>query len=230
MSSYDQEVMERRSLLPTSGKPQNSQPTLNLSSLLPDWIVNYRLSFLKADFVGAITVASLYIPLCFSFAGIGQVPPSSSLYAFVFHPLIYALLGSSPLMIVGPEATGSLLVGTVVKRLDGLENPESNAAISGIATALAGLMLLGAGAARLGFIDSTLSPPLMKGFIGGVGITLIIEQAIPGLGLHVLEQQTGIGDQSPSTKLIFLITHLSHTHRLSAIFSISSLVLVLVST
>ena len=64
--------------------------------------------------MGALTVASLYVPLSISFALMGHAHPISGLYSFVVTPILYALLGTCPLMIVGPEAPGSLLVGTVV--------------------------------------------------------------------------------------------------------------------
>jgi MFS superfamily sulfate permease-like transporter len=81
-----------------------------------------------------LRTASFYIPMALSLASnlahvvslllswisrfpvlIGVQPPINGLYSFVFNPLIYALLGSCPQMVVGPEAAGSLLVGSVVR-------------------------------------------------------------------------------------------------------------------
>src|ERR1700761_2826691 len=49
------------------------------------WLPKYRLQWLRDDTLGALTVASLYIPMCFSFAIIAQVDPIRGLYAFVIH-------------------------------------------------------------------------------------------------------------------------------------------------
>ena len=61
-------------------------------------------------------MASFYIPMALSLASnLAHIPPINGLYTFVFNPLIYALLGTCPQMVVGPEAAGSLLTGAVVK-------------------------------------------------------------------------------------------------------------------
>lgn len=199
-------------------------------TLLPSWMNHYRLEWLKGDLVGALTVASLYIPLSFSFAALGHVPPASSLYAFVFHPPIYALLGSCSLMVVGPEATGSLLVGATIRQSQrGSGDPQTDALISGAATALAGAILLGAGALRLGFVDRILSRPLMKGFISGVGSVLIVEQALPGLGLLNAAEKGGVAESSAVFKLFFLLAHIHMGHWLTAAIAISTLVFILAS-
>ena len=93
--------------------------TRYLSYYIPclTWMQQYKLSFIKGDLVAALTVASFYLPMALSLASnLAHVPPIHGLYSFVFNPLVYALLGSCPQMIVGPEAAGSLLVGSVVKQ------------------------------------------------------------------------------------------------------------------
>jgi MFS superfamily sulfate permease-like transporter len=61
-------------------------------------------------------MASFYLPMALSYASnLAHVPPINGLYSFVFNPIIYAILGSCPQMVVGPEAAGSLLVGSVVR-------------------------------------------------------------------------------------------------------------------
>lgn len=190
------------------------------------WMPQYRWESFQGDAIAALTVGSLYIPMCFSFAILGRVNPISGLYAFIFHPLIYALLGTCPQMVVGPEATGSLLVGSLVDQLrTGVEDEDPNLSsqISGVATLIAGAMLLSAGLGRVGFIDSILNRPFMQGFISGVGFVLIVEQAIPELGLYDLAKEDGVAHSSAVVKLGFLLTHLSHTHILTAMMAMSSL-------
>lgn len=133
------------------------------------WIRQYRWSFLQGDLIAALTMASFYIPMSLSYAAnLGHVPPINGMYSFVFNPFIYALLGSCPQMVVGPEAAGSLLVGSVVKsgaEHHGDENGEANARAAGVVTGMAGAVILVAGLTRLGFLDSVLSRPFLRGFI-----------------------------------------------------------------
>lgn len=193
------------------------------------WFPQYQLSWFRGDALAAITVASLYIPMCFSFAILGKVEPVNGLYAFIVHPFIYSLLGSSPQMIVGPEATGSLMVGAIIHQVQTTASGDQpgfvgeNAHISGVATAIAGAMLLSAGLARIGFVDSVLNRPFMQGFIAGVGFVLVIEQAIPELALSQLVEEAGIAHSSSIVKLWFLLTHLNKAHFLTALISICSL-------
>jgi MFS superfamily sulfate permease-like transporter len=194
------------------------------------WLPQYRWRWLQGDFLAAITVASLYIPMCFSFAIIAQVDPISGLYAFIIHPFIYAILGSSPQMVVGPEATGSLLVGSVLRQLQSTMGDEHYAAaeISGVITAIAGAMLLAAGVGRIGFVDSMLSRPFMQGFISGVGFVLVVEQALPELGLKQLARELGYNRSSAIVKIGFLIGNLDKTHVLTAAMSLSTLAFILI--
>ena len=193
------------------------------------WLPQYRWRWLRGDFLAAVTVASLYIPMCFSFAILAQVDPVSGLYAFIIHPFIYAILGSSPQMVVGPEATGSLLVGSVLRQIQSAAGDEHYAAaeISGLITAIAGGMLLAAGVGRIGFVDSMLSRPFMQGFISGVGFVLIVEQAIPELGLKDLARETGYSHSSAIVKVGFLIGNIDKTHVLTAAMSLSTLAFIL---
>lgn len=255
-SSIDLEMnrspLEKRRLSPLSeSQPPTLSPTTTtftqiLTAAIPglSWLRSYSRASILPDLMGALTVASLYIPLAFSFASVANVPPASSLYAFVFHPPIYALLGTCPLMVIGPEATGSLLVGAAVHAMGGAvmgdeagsstDRMAENALIAGAATALAGLILLGMGALRLGFLDNVLSRPLMKGFICGVGVVLVVKQAVPGLGLQgVLREATtgagegGGGGDSAFRTLLMLLQSISQTDLLAAIFSVGTLVFVL---
>jgi len=186
------------------------------------WMPQYQLRWLRGDAIAALTVASLYIPMCFSFAILGQVEPVNGLYAFIIPPIIYALLGSCPQMIVGPEATGSIMVGTIIHQLQQAAASvqegfiTENAHISGVATAIAGALLASAGFARIGFVDSVLNRPFMQGFIGGVGFVLIVEQAIPELALAGLAKEAGVAHSSAVVKLWFLLGNLGRGHLLTA--------------
>ena len=163
-------------------------------------------------------MASFYLPMALSLASnLAHVPPIHGLYAFVFNPLIYALLGSCPQMIVGPEAAGSLLVGTVVRAsVDSGKNEEENdlmhAQICGVVGGVAGATVFIAGLARLGFLDSVLSRPFLRGFISAIGFVIMVEQLIPELGLVDLAEKTGVSHGSSVDKIAFIVSNLQKVH------------------
>lgn len=212
--------------LPATGPGADCLPNAQhryLSYYLPvlTWAPKYSWSYFKNDFVAALTVAGIYIPMALSYAeNLAHVPPLNGLYSFVFNPLLYALLGSCPAMLVGPEATGSLLVGTVVKTIidrerSGDEDAMLQARICGVVTGMAGAMILMAGVARVGFLDSVLSRPFLRGFISAIGVVIFINQLIPELGLSRVADRARVGHSSSVDKLAFIFRNLDQVHTLT---------------
>lgn len=194
------------------------------------WMSQYKISYLRGDMVAAITMASFYLPMALSLAAnLAHVPAIHGLYAFAFNPLVYALLGSCPQMVVGPEAAGSLLVGSVIKAsVDSGNDQEANdlvhAQICGIITGMAGATVLVAGLTRLGFLDSVLSRPFLRGFISAIGFVIAVDQLIPELGLTDLADEVGVSHGSPVEKIQFMIRNVNQAHGLTfAIAGISFL-------
>ena len=173
--------------------------------------------------IAALTMASFYLPMSLSYASnLGHVPPINGLYSFVFNPIIYAFLGSCPQMVVGPEAAGSLLVGQVIrstidKGATGDEDSMMHARVAGLVTSMAGAIIFVAGITRLGFLDSVLSRPFLRGFISAIGFVILVDQLIPELGLSKKAKHAGsISHGSSLNKLIFLVENIKHTHGLTA--------------
>lgn len=195
------------------------------------WIKQYKWAYLRGDLVAAITLASFYIPMALSLAAnVAHVPPINGLYTFVFNPLIYAFLGSCPLMVVGPEAAGSLLVGSVVRSSSeaGNEDGIEQAQIAGLVTGMAGAAILIAGVTRLGFLENVLSRPFMRGFISSVGCIIMIDQLIVEMGLlKIAEKVGGVTHGSSVAKLGFLFTHFSEAHKLTCAVSGASFVIIM---
>ncbi|KAL3438274.1 sulfate transporter family-domain-containing protein [Aspergillus tetrazonus] len=197
------------------------------------WISQYRLSYLRGDISAALTVASIYIPMGLSLSNIAHAPPINGLYSFVLQPFIYAILGSSPLLVVGPEAAGSLLTGAIVKESvnqgsSGEDDEAANAIVVGVATALAGLMILVAGIFRLGFLDNVLSRPFLRGFITAIGFVIFVDQFIPELGLAAEAKDAGVTHGSTVDKLLFILKNITHSHSLTAAVAFTSFAIIMV--
>jgi MFS superfamily sulfate permease-like transporter len=180
-------------------------------------------------------MASFYIPMALSYASnLGHIPPINGLYSFVFNPFIYALLGTCPQMVVGPEAAGSLLTGGVVREAINSghhRDHESlkNAQVAGMVTGLAGAIILAAGLCRLGFLDSVLSRPFLRGFISAIGIVIIVDQLIPEMGLDTAAAHSERGSHGSSLdKILFLKDHSSEAHKLTCAVSFGTIAIVLV--
>lgn len=192
------------------------------------------MSYLKGDLIAALTVSSIYLPMALSLASnLAHVPPINGLYSFVFNPFVYALLGSSSQMVVGPEAAGSLLVGSVVKNsVAGGDAAEDNdlvhAQICGVVAGMAGSTVLIAGLARLGFLDSVLSRPFLRGFISAIGFVIAVDQLIPELGLAALAEKTGVTHGSSVEKIAFIVENANQAHKLTCMVAGISFLVIMV--
>ncbi|PSN70579.1 high affinity sulfate transporter 1 [Corynespora cassiicola Philippines] len=192
-----------------------------------NWARQYKWRYFKGDFVSALTMASFYIPMALSYASnLGHLPPVHGLYSFAINPLIYGILGSCPLMVVGPEAPGSLLTGEVVrenikKGTSGDEDGALNAEIAGIVTCLAGAFIFIAGLFRLGFLDNVLSRPFLRGFISAIGVVIFVDQLIPEMGLAKLAADQ-VSHGSCLDKLVFLVRNIHNAHGLTCAVSFTA--------
>ncbi|KAH0612518.1 uncharacterized protein H6S33_008898 [Morchella sextelata] len=188
------------------------------------WMREYDRSCLLGDVVAGVTMASFYIPMALSLsANLAHLPPIHGLYSFAIQPLVYALLGSCPTMAVGPEAAGSLLLGTAIRTLnqhhapafDDGDEAENNARLAGVITGMTGAFAFIAGIVRLGFLDSVLSRPLLRGFISAVGFVIFVDQSIPELGLTDAAKAAGVLHSSSLTKAVWILRNLGGAHTLT---------------
>ena len=197
------------------------------------WLRYYSWSYLRGDLIAALTMASLYIPMALSLAdNLGHVPAINGLYSFVFNPIIYALLGSCSQLVVGPEAAGSLLVGTVIKtsidrEISGEEDLVMHARIAGVVTGMAGAVIFIAGMMRLGFLEGILSRPFLRGFISGIGFVILTDQLIPELGLSHRAKEHHASHGSSIEKLVFLAKNISHAHGLTCAVAFGSFAIIM---
>ncbi|KAL5596378.1 hypothetical protein BROUX41_006675 [Berkeleyomyces rouxiae] len=220
---------------PPLPQTQKEKAMMYLQYYVPctSWLRQYKVSYISGDLTAALTMASIYIPMALSLASnLAHLPPINGLYSFFFAPMIYALLGSSPHMVVGPEAAGSLLVGTIIKAsIEDIPGSEDNdilhAQIAGVVVGMSAVTVLIAGLARLGFLDSVLSRPFLRGFISAVGFVIAVDQLIPELGLAARAKHTGAAHRSSWDKIVFVIKNLHNVHQMTAIVALSSFVTIM---
>ncbi|RKF61112.1 putative sulfate transporter [Erysiphe neolycopersici] len=198
------------------------------------WIWQYRWSYVKGDLISALTMASFYVPMALSYAAnLAHIPPVNGLYSFVFNPLIYAIFGSSTQMILGPEAPGSLLVGSMVRTcidngeiLDG--DTQIHGIVSGIIVSITGAFILVAGLCRLGFLESVVSRPFLRGFICAIGVVIAVDQLIPEMGLADLADSNGdVSHGSTTEKLRFIFHNLNKASGITCAVSGVSFVVIM---
>jgi MFS superfamily sulfate permease-like transporter len=127
-------------------------------------------------------------------------------------------------MSVGPEATLALLIGSSIAQQEHLKKTD-NYEIDPLAwaclmTLFVGIFTLLLGIFRLGFLDSLMSRALLRGFISGVALVVMVQQGITLLGLVELSKEWGISEASTTIeRLYFLLCNLQYAHVLSSVVS-----------
>lgn len=148
------------------------------------WIRSYRLTYLKADTVAAITGATLVLPQGIAFAAIAGLPPEYGFFTAMIPPIIAALFGSSWHLVSGPTTAISALV---FGALSGSLAPGSaefiQAAIT--LTLIVGVFQLAFGLARLGALVDFVSHSVMIGFTAGAAILIGLSQIRHVLGIDL---------------------------------------------
>ncbi|XP_014752774.2 sulfate transporter 1.2 isoform X1 [Brachypodium distachyon] len=168
------------------GQPRSKKLWLGLQHVFPvlDWGRHYTLGKLKGDLVAGITIASLCIPQDIAYAKMAHLPPHIGLYSSFVPPLIYALMGTSRDLAVGPAAVVSLLIGTLLQsEIDPVKNPLEYSRLAFTATFFAGITQALLGFFRLGFIVEFISHAALVGFMSGAAITIALQQLKGFLGI-----------------------------------------------
>ena len=148
------------------------------------WLPLYKRARLRPDIVAGVVVAALAVPQSLGYASIAGVPVQVGLYAIPIALLVYAALGSSPQLIVGPVSTVSVLSATLVVSMHPANVAEAVTYTSAIALA-AGAVLVLAGFLRVGWVAEFLSKPIVTGFVFGLTILVIIGELPNLLGIPV---------------------------------------------
>ncbi|KAF7004306.1 hypothetical protein CFC21_019531 [Triticum aestivum] len=177
------------------GQPLRAQWVMAARYLFPvlEWLPGYSLSLFKSDLVAGLTIASLAIPQGISYAKLANLPPIIGLYSSFVPPLVYAVLGSSRDLAVGPVSIASLIMGSMLRQaVSPSAEPMLFLQLAFTSTFFAGLVQASLGILRLGFIIDFLSKATLVGFMAGAAIIVSLQQLKALLGIVHFTTQMGI--------------------------------------
>src|SRR5215470_18662923 len=147
----------------------------------------YQRAWLPGDLLAGVTVAAYLVPQVMAYATIAGLPPVTGLWAAFPALIVYALLGSSRSLSMGPEATTALMTLVAIKPLAG-GSPVRYAELASTLALLTGLMAVAAWLLRLGFVADLLSRPVLVGYLAGVALIMIADQLQNVTGVPVTGQ------------------------------------------
>jgi len=199
-------------------------PARHLRAVAPvSWLFSslrgYQSSWLRSDLIAGLTVWAVLVPEALAYATIAGVSPVVGLYAAPGALLLYAAFGSSRHLVTGPMAATAALSAAAVGDFAAGGSDAFLAMTIGLALCV-GVLALVAGLARLGFLANFISEPVLKGFIIGLALTIIVGQLPKLFGIDKVD-----GDFFD--ELFGFIGSLSQTHLPTLIVGVVSLVIVI---
>ncbi|XVE60446.1 hypothetical protein DITRI_Ditri05aG0129100 [Diplodiscus trichospermus] len=176
-------------------QPRSRKLILGVQAIFPilEWGRSYSWRKFRGDLIAGLTIASLCIPQDIGYANLANLDPQYGLYSSFVPPLIYAFMGSSRDIAIGPVAVVSLLLGTMLSNeIDPKKNEAEYRRLAFTATFFAGITQATLGFLRLGFLIDFLSHAAIVGFMAGAAVTIALQQLKGLLGIQKFTKKTDI--------------------------------------
>ncbi|QSX39032.1 SulP family inorganic anion transporter [Shewanella sedimentimangrovi] len=148
---------------------------------------DYRREWFADDIKAGLSVTAVALPVAIAYAQLTGVNPLVGLYSCVLPMLVYALMGTSRQLIVGPDAATCAVVAAVVTPLAGGDSVKHWQLVMTM-TAMTGFWCLVASRFKLGILADFLSKPILMGLLNGVALTIIVGQLSKILGFSFDER------------------------------------------
>lgn len=155
---------------------------------MPRWIPpgittarRYRREWLWPDLRAGLVVTALLIPAGMGYAQVAGLPPETGLYATIVPLIVYAVVGPSRILVLGPDSALAPIIAAAILPL-ALGDDERAVALAGLLALMVGAILLFGGILRLGFVTDLLSKPIRVGYLNAVALIVIVSQVPTLLG------------------------------------------------
>ncbi len=175
--------------------------------LLPglDVLLHYDKTWLRPDIVAGLTVCAYLIPQVMAYAQIAGLPPVAGLWGMCAPLAVYALVGPSRQLSVGPESTTAIMTAAGVGAVIATVGADRWAEVASLMALVVGVVCLVGWMARLGFLANLLSKPVLVGYLVGVAVLMIASQ------LGKVTRLPVVGD-GPIDQIASLLSQLGGVH------------------
>jgi high affinity sulfate transporter 1 len=144
----------------------------------------YERAWLRPDLTAGVALFALVIPAGMAYAEVAGLPPVTGLYATIVPLLVYAIIGPSRVLVLGPDSSLAPMIAAAVLPL-ALGSTGRAVALAGLLAVLMGAVLVVGRALRLGFVTGLLSRPIRVGYLNGIALVVIVGQLPKLVGMSV---------------------------------------------
>jgi high affinity sulfate transporter 1 len=136
---------------------------------------SYQRAWLRHDAIAGLVLAAFLVPVGMGYAEASGLPAITGLYATIVPLLVYAIVGPSRILVLGPDSSLAPIIAVTVVSIASGDPAEAIALASATALITGGLLAL-AGLLRLGYLTDLLSLPIRYGYLNGIALTVIVSQ------------------------------------------------------
>ncbi len=157
--------------------------------MTPAWAVppalrGYKLEWLRHDVAAGAALFAILVPAGMAYAQAAGLPPVTGLYATVVPLIVYAALGPSRVLVLGPDSALAPMIAAALVPL-AAHNEQKSVALAGLLAILIGGILLLGSVLKLGIITGLLSKPIRLGYLNGIALLVAVSQLPTLLGISV---------------------------------------------
>src|SRR5215211_7090642 len=136
----------------------------------------YQRPWLRSDVVAGLVLAAILVPQGMAYAELAGLPAVTGLYTTIGCLAGYALFGPSRVLVLGPDSSVSPLIFAAIVPLMATRDPTTAVALAGMLALIVGLIEIGLGIGKLGFVADLLSSEVQVGYMNGLAVTIIVGQ------------------------------------------------------
>ena len=183
------------------------------------WLPEYQRAWLRNDLMAGLVIWAMLIPQAMAYASVAGVPAVYALYTLPLALIAYAIFGTSRILSVGPGSALSILSAATVGAL-AVQGSEEYLAYTFALALIVGVLFVVFGLLRLGWVANFLANPVLKGFVQGLALVVIVGQVPKLFGVPG-------GDGNFFQELGALIIQLPQANPATTIIGLASLALLL---
>ena len=136
----------------------------------------YQRPWLRSDIVAGLVLAAILVPQGMAYAELAGLPAVTGLYTTIGCLVGTRVFGPSRVLVLGPDSSVSPLIFAAIVPLAATDDPKTAIALAGMLALIVGLIEIGLGVGKLGFVADLLSNEVQVGYMNGLAITIIAGQ------------------------------------------------------
>jgi SulP family sulfate permease len=184
------------------------------------WIPMYTTRRFGLDLLAGLSLAAFVIPESIAYASLAQLPPVTGLYCYLVAGIVYALLGTSRQIAVGPTSALAIVIASGVAAMGG-EDPARAVALASAVALMVGIICVAGRFVGLANAAYFISDPVLIGFKTGAALYIASTQLPKLFGV---EGVTG----NFFERVSHIVVSLPESHVPSLLFGLAAIVLFMV--